>query len=188
MAHRFNPDHADRLLSRERRESLPPERVLEHLRLTADASLADVGVGPGYFALPAARLTRGAVYGIDVQPRMLELVRAAAADAGLDNFVALAGDAEAIPLPDAAVDCVLCAFVLHEVADLARALRELRRIAKPRGRIALAEWEKIESPAGPPLSARLERAVLERAAQEAGFARVEASDLNPYQYLLACDR
>ena len=119
--------------------------------------MADVGVGPGYFAIPAARQTNATVYGIDVETKMLVALQKRAQNEGLTNVQALEGTAEAIPLPDSAVDRTLCAFVLHEVSNLDKALRELRRITKTGGVLCLVEWEKQETSFGPPVAERLSK-------------------------------
>lgn len=184
MGHRFKPEHMQRLLSAEREQSLPPSWVWDHLRLGGCLDVADVGVGPGYFALPAAQRTTGTVYGIDIEPQMLAALKERALAEGKVNLVGLEGNADAIPLPDDAVDCTLCAFVLHEVDVLSRALAELRRITKENGVVGLLEWEKKETSYGPPVSERLDRDVLLAAAQAAGFSEIVVQVPNQDQYML----
>ncbi len=189
MAHRFNPDHAERLLSEQRQAMLPADRVLDALALGGGMVFADVGVGPGYFALPAALRTGATVYAVDVEPRMLERLRERVKTAGLSGqFAFLEGDACAVPLPDASVLRTLCSFVLHEVSDLSAAVSELARITKPGGIVGLAEWEKIPANSGPPESVRLERRQLLSAVENIGFERVESVQLNAEQYLLVCHK
>lgn len=182
MGHRFNPDRADRLLSVERQASLPPSALLDRLAIGPRDDVADIGVGPGYFAVPAAALTAGIVYGVDVEARMLSYARERAEKNGCDNFQALLGDATAIPLDDGAVDCALCAFVLHEVDDLTAALRELRRIMRAGGRLLVAEWERVDMPSGPPVHERLARESLRAALRDAKMPDAEETSLNEAQY------
>lgn len=49
-------------------------------------------------------------------------------------------DAETLELPDASFDVVLCALGLMYVPDVVRALREMRRVLRPQGRLGLAVW------------------------------------------------
>lgn len=187
MSHRFNPEHMERLLSPERHRSLPPETVLTELSVGLLTSVADVGVGPGYFAIPAARKTNAVVYGIDVEPKMLAALKQRADEEGLTNVEALRGAADAVPLPDRAVDRTLCAFVLHEVPDLGKALRELRRITKTDGLVCVVEWEKQETSFGPPVAERLAKHDLRIALQRSGMTVVHEQKPNDDHYLLVCE-
>jgi len=186
LSHRFNPQHLDRLLSEEREKSLPPSWVWDALTVQNGNNIADVGAGPGYFALPAARLTKGTVYAVDVEPAMLEALKGRAQAAGLENISLVEGNAQAIALSDQAVDRTLCAFVLHEVDDLAVALRELQRITKKGGLIGLLEWEKKPTNFGPPIADRLSAEELEQAMRAIGMTQITSSKPNDDQYMLIC--
>ncbi len=187
MSHRFGPEHMERLLSPERHRLLPPETVLTELSVGLLTSVADVGVGPGYFAIPAAHKTKGIVYGIDVEPKMLAALQQRAKEEGLTNVETLEGAAETIPLPDRAVDRALCAFVLHEVPDLDKALRELRRITKTDGLLCMVEWEKQETSFGPPVADRLAKHDLKTALERLGMTVVKERKPNDAHYLLVCE-
>ncbi|MCY0876496.1 MAG: methyltransferase domain-containing protein [Firmicutes bacterium] len=186
MAHRFKPEHMDRLLSTEREKMISPETVWKELGVTVSSVLADIGAGPGFFAIRGAKLTHGAVHAVDIEPQMLERLSQRAAEEGLTTVQTHEGNAQAIPLPDHTADQTLCAFVLHEVDDLAKALGELRRITKPGGRVGMLEWEKKDTPFGPPLHERLAAAELIQAAKAAGFVEVTEMKPNDVNYLLVC--
>jgi SAM-dependent methyltransferase len=101
----------------------------------------DVGSGSGTDALICARIVgpRGRVYGLDMTPAMRAKLQASAAAAGIANLEVLEGDAEAIPLADAAVDVVTTNGVLNLVPDKARAIAEIHRVLKPGGRLQIAD-------------------------------------------------
>jgi SAM-dependent methyltransferase len=107
----------------------------------AGDAVADVGCGTGAAAQRAAELVgaTGSVVALDVSPAMLEVARALPAPRGAPIEWREA-PAEQLPLPDAAVDLVLCAQALQFVQDRERALREVRRIARPGARIAISTW------------------------------------------------
>ncbi len=184
MAHRFNPEHRDRLMSDDRRKILSAQDVVRFLGVDGSVSIADVGVGPGYFAIPAAKSTTGRVYGVDVSSRMLDALQEHASNEGVGNIEVLEGDAQAIPLHDGAVDRALCAFVLHEVDDLHQAVSELKRITKPGGKIGVIEWEKRETEQGPPVSDRLSKDDLRQAFAQVHLHDAEEFQLNPNHYML----
>ncbi len=99
-----------------------------------------VGLGPG---LDLGHLPGGVTAVVGVEPSAAMLARArrrAARAAERGAPVALvAGVAEALPVADASVDAVLCAFVLCSVDDPAQALAEVRRVLRPTGRLLLLE-------------------------------------------------
>ena len=136
---------------------LPAEPILRAAGVVAGQIFVDLGAGPGFFALPAARLVGegGRVYAVDVEPSMLDVCRRRAEEAGLTGIETVHSAETQIPLPDATADRVLIAFVLHEADDIAALLREAARLLRPGGEIAVAEWHKAEGTPGPPLDHRI---------------------------------
>jgi demethylmenaquinone methyltransferase/2-methoxy-6-polyprenyl-1,4-benzoquinol methylase len=113
--------------------------------LTLDAtvhpgdSVLDACCGTGDLAIGARK--RGAqVTGLDFSPRMLE--RARRKDPGVDW---VQGDALALPFEDASFDAATVGFGVRNVAELETALRELRRVLRPGGRLGILE---ITTPRG----------------------------------------
>lgn len=120
-------------ITRERlREALAPqpgERVLE------------VGPGTGYYSLDAAQWLgpQGRLDVFDVQQEMLDHTTARARERGLENLHPALGDARELPYPDATFDAAFLVTVLGEIPDQDAALRELRRVLKPAGRLVVGE-------------------------------------------------
>ncbi len=184
--HRFNPEMRQRLLSAERYQFLPPDTVLALLPLRADAGIADVGCGPGFFTLPLAERTpRGRVFAVDIEPLMLEDVSRRAAEASLTNVETVRATEQDVPLPPASLDGIFTSMVYHEIADRIPYLTMLRRLLRPGGWLALLEWERRQNPGGgPPLDARLppEQTADELAA--AGWRIAARHAPNEWTYLL----
>ena len=86
------------------------------------------------------------------------------------------------------MDRTLCAFVLHEVPDLDKALRELSRITKSRGVLCLVDWEKQETSFGPPVAERLARQDLKTALARNGIVLIDEQKPNDDHYLLVCEK
>jgi ubiquinone/menaquinone biosynthesis C-methylase UbiE len=108
----------------------PGERVL------------DVACGTGLVTLPLARDVgaAGSVFGTDLSEKMVEATRRRAAAAGLAHVHAEPMGAEALTLPDGAFDLAVCSLGLMYVPDPALALREIRRVLRPGGRVAVLVW------------------------------------------------
>ncbi len=94
----------------------------------------DLGSGTGRFTPLLAELFGGPVYGVEPFDRMREQAEAAPHP---DTVRYLAGRAEAIPLPDASCDLVLMFLSFHHVRDRPAAVREIRRVLKPGGRVLI---------------------------------------------------
>jgi ubiquinone/menaquinone biosynthesis C-methylase UbiE len=114
--------------------------------LDAPALLAvDVACGPGTLTFPlAARV--GRVIGVDVTPAMIESARAEAARKGLKNIEFILGDATSLPLADRFADIVTCGYSIHHILELSRALKEMARILRPHGRMAILDLVLVASP------------------------------------------
>lgn len=166
---RFRPEHMERLDSPERRKALPPEALLGALAIGSRDDLLDIGAGTGYFCIPAARMTQGRVYALDVAPQMLAELETRVQQAELGNVTFVQGVAEQIPLDDHVVDHVIASFVLHETDPLATALAEIHRVLRPGGQCLCVEWEKTPSESGPPLHHRLHSTDLADSLERAGF-------------------
>lgn len=111
------------------------DRVLDLATGTADLALAFLEETPAE-----------SVVGLDFVEGMLQRARAKLRVRGEARVKLLAGDALALPFPDATFGCVASAFLLRNLADLAGGLAEMRRVAAPGGTVLALE---ITQPALP---------------------------------------
>ncbi|HEY8717220.1 methyltransferase domain-containing protein [Pengzhenrongella sp.] len=102
--------------------------------------LLDVGCGPGTITVDlAARVAPGEVVGLDKSERVVALARETARAAGVTNVTFRAGDIYALPYGDASFDVVHAHQVLQHLTDPVAALRELRRVTRPGGLVAVRD-------------------------------------------------
>ncbi len=116
-------------------------RTVRALALDGSARVLDLATGTADLALLIARQGPDVrVVGLDPAERMLAVGREKTTRAGLDDRVELiTGDAQTLPFPDDAFDGVTIAFGIRNVPDRVRALREMRRVTRPGGRVAVLE-------------------------------------------------
>jgi ubiquinone/menaquinone biosynthesis C-methylase UbiE len=145
------------------------DRLRAVLRPQPGERLLEIGVGTGYYSLDLAEWVApaGTLELFDLQQEFLDHVLGKAGERGLANLVPTRGDATNLPYEDASVDAVVLTAVLGEIPDGDAALREIRRVLKPGGRLVVGELF------GDPHFTT--KASLERMGAEAGLRLEEAS-------------
>jgi SAM-dependent methyltransferase len=114
------------------------EEIVSNAGIAPGVKVLDIACGTGNSAIPAAR--RGAdVVGIDIAPNLLEQARARAHAAGVKARFQ-EGDAEALDFPDASFDVVISVFGAMFAPRPELVVSELRRVARPGGRIVMGNW------------------------------------------------
>lgn len=112
--------------------------IIEHARPQGSERWLDAACGPGVVSRRLASLAKS-VHGIDATPAMIEVARREAAAAGLTNVTFAVEDATATSLPNASFDGAVTRFSLHHVPVPARLIRELARVVRPGGTIAILD-------------------------------------------------
>lgn len=126
------------------------QQTIDRLSLRSGDRVLDVCCGTGASAIPAAVSvgSTGQVLGIDLAESLLELARNKSRQQGLENIEFRSGDFENLGLPDESFDAIVCVFGIFFVPDMHAAVRELWRIVRPGGKLAITSWgEKVFEPA-----------------------------------------
>ncbi|MBM4357813.1 MAG: class I SAM-dependent methyltransferase [Deltaproteobacteria bacterium] len=186
MPHRFEDAAAwsKQFDASERDAWQQPDALIRALALPADALVADVGAGTGYFAVRLARaLPAGRVVGLDVEADMVRFMTERAAKDGLSNLVARVTPATSAAL-DPNTDVVLVVNTYHHLTERVAYFRDVAAKLSPRGRVVIVDF-RLESHRGPPREYKLppERVAAELA--EAGMTEVNRWEFLPDQYVLA---
>lgn len=135
--------HGARWLERPTREKEEqPYAVLKAMNLKDGDIVVDMGVGSGYYARKIARIVgpTGKVYGVDIQPEMLEMLVSACAKEGIENVVPILGDVADPKLPKGEIDWIILADVYHEFQEPEPMLAKMLESLKPDGKVALLEY------------------------------------------------
>lgn len=114
------------------------EDFIKRLELKPGMNVLDVACGTGNLALPAAT-TGASVTGVDIASNLVEQARENAKAAGL-NARFDEGDAEALPYQDASFDAVVTMFGAMFAPRPELVAAELKRVCRPGGFIAMANW------------------------------------------------
>ena len=116
--------------------------VAEAARLRPGQRVLDVACGTGVLTREAAARVGagGSVAGLDRNPGMLTVARQRSPEIAWQE-----GIAESLPFADASFDAVVSQFGLMFFADRLQAVREMRRVLRPGGRLAVAVWDRVES-------------------------------------------
>ena len=158
--------------------------------------VVDLGSGGGLDVFLAAQQVgpTGRAIGIDMTPAMIERARANAASGGYTNVEFHLASIDRLPLPDASADCVISNCVLNLAPDKPAVFREIFRVLKPGGRLAVSDIAlKAELPEAIATSlaayvgciaGAIRIADYRTGLSDAGFASVEIvdshADLNAY--------
>ena len=122
-----------------------PYKLLEAAGVRLGQKVLEVGCGPGFFTIPAARIVghQGYVYAVDVNPRAVERVQKKIEKEGIKNVEPILANASSTGLPDHSIDLAFVFGLRYIAGGLENMIYELRRILKPGGILSL---EKTRGP------------------------------------------
>ena len=134
----------------ERQKEEDSDQLIEFLAVKPGEIIADMGAGTGYFSIPLAQLVgpHGRVLAVDIQPEMLDILKARMKERGVSNVDLILGNATDPHLPDKAVDLVLMVDIYHELSHPWEMMQKICEALKPGGRVALVEY-RAEDPSVP---------------------------------------
>jgi ubiquinone/menaquinone biosynthesis C-methylase UbiE len=127
-----------------RRKMQPPDKIISRSGIKKGMKILEVGCGSGAFTTFVARAVgdKGEVFALDIQPEMLKQIEnklKLPENRDIKNIQLIEGDALNIPLEDNSFDLVYTITVFQEIPDKNKALKEMKRVLKPKGILATLE-------------------------------------------------
>ncbi|WP_436930914.1 class I SAM-dependent methyltransferase [Halosimplex halobium] len=176
-----------------------PGATLRDLGLASGESVAEVGCGSGYFALPAARIAESEpVYAVDLDETLLDELDELAEQQDIENVIPIRGDARnltgVIPEP---VTTLVVANTFHGVDDQPDFVEQAFEAVESGGRLVVVNWHDRPRETttvggerrGPPTELRMTPGETEEAVLSAApFERDRRVELPPYHYALVFER
>lgn len=177
---------AEWLVRPERVAEENPDGALDAMGLRPGMTIADVGAGVGYMTLRMAKRVgpTGKIYGVDLQPGMLQKLSENAKAQGITNVETVLSEPADPKLPAGQMDLILMVDVYHEVSQPQQMVRKLREALKPDGRLVLLEYraEDPSIPINPDHKMTIEQVRAE--IEPEGFRLLPPIETLPRQHLL----
>ena len=172
---------------REKEEA--PSKAIALLELAPDAVLADIGAGSGYYSFRIARkLPSGKVVAVDIQPEMLDFLKAESVKQGVTNVQPHLGSIDDVKLPPASIDAALMVDAYHEFDHPVEMLASLRSALKPKGRIYVLEYRAEDDNVPIKPHHKMTEAQARKEFEAAGFRFVVNKPDLPWQHLLVFEK
>jgi ubiquinone/menaquinone biosynthesis C-methylase UbiE len=154
--------------------------------------VADLGCGTGYYARKIAPkvLPGGTVYGVDIQPEMLEFLKQLSAKEKIENIVPVLGDEKDPKLPKGKVDWIIMADVYHEFQYPEPMLARMLESLSPTGKVCLLEYRAEKFRQASHIKPEHRMSVKQVLAEwnAAGFELVDLQEFLPVQHLFVFQR
>jgi len=163
-----------------------PHEVITALKLKEGEVVADIGAGSGYFTFRMAHhvSNAGRVYAVDVNPDMIVHLNRRIRDLKLTNVVTILAAPDDPLLADGSIDRFFICDTWHHIENRDRYLALLKMMLKPGGQIVMVDFKKEQTPMGPPLEMRIDRADLVKEMETNGFKVAAEHTFLPYQYFI----
>ena len=170
-------------------ELIDSAKFFRELDLKKGITFLDLACGWGTYSLAVAKIIGrdGRVYAVDLWQEGISSLKSKAAAKGIQNITAVVSDvSHHIPVEKVSIDVGLLATVLHDFVGehVERGvLKEISRVIKPEGTLAILEYKKNDGPPGPPKSVRLSPKEVDKLLSPYGFKQRRVTGVGPNHYL-----
>jgi FkbM family methyltransferase len=115
--------------------------LLKNLDLKQGMQIADIGAGSGYYSrLLSKRIGNGKVFAVDIEPEMIQYLKATMQQENISNIVTVLGKEKSVSLPPSSMDMMLLVDVYHEFSFPYEMALSMHKSLKPDGKLVLVEF------------------------------------------------
>jgi len=182
----FNPEKIHILESEKRRLYLDPEKILSFLDLQPNNIVADLGCGSGVFTIPISKKVKK-IYGIDIEPKMIQVLNQKILQKNIKNISTLLSNGIKIPLETSSLNLLITVNTLHEFNDRNKVFKEIFRVLKPTGKLAVVDFKKKREDFGPPSKIRISSRQAKKMFEQNCF-RILITKYLKYDYFLLFEK
>jgi ubiquinone/menaquinone biosynthesis C-methylase UbiE len=160
--------------------------MLANLGLKQGMTICDMGCGNGFHTLQLAKMTGdlGHVYGVDIQPEMLQLLNKRADEQGVKNITPVLGAYTDPRLPKGKIDLILLVDVYHEFSHPEQMLAAMRDALSPEGVCVLVEFRAEDANVPIKPEHKMTKAQIMKEWPPSGFKLVREFDGLPWQHMM----
>ena len=177
-------------LERKDREPIEkPDEVISSMSLRPTDVVADIGAGIGYLSVKLSKLVSlGQVFAVDVQEKMLDILKMRINELGEYNIVPILGNVTNPNLPDGIVNAVLIFDSYHEFSHPYEMITAIRDALTPDGLIFIGEYRAEDESIPIPLLHRMHEQQISKEMKIAGFKLKEKIDDLPMHHLMVFEK
>ncbi|WP_243373287.1 class I SAM-dependent methyltransferase [Geotalea sp. SG265] len=159
------------------------------IAVAPNAQILDVACGAGRYSLEMAKLLNkeGLIHAVDLWDEGIESLQKTIGELGIATIRPLLADiTKGIPLDEGTIDFCLMATILHDLPPEGQdaTLKEINRVLKDDGLLAVIEFKKIDRGPGPPASIRMSEQEAEETIRKYGFRKTYLGEIGEFNYLL----
>lgn len=160
-----------------------------NIKIHPSAHVLDVACGVGRYSLEISKSLndKGLIHAVDLWDEGIKSLKNAIRENNISNiYPTIADITKHIPLENKSVDICLMATILHELSpeEQDSTLKEIVRVLKPNGVLAVIEFKKIDKGPGPPISMRISEQEAEEKIKKYGFFKTYVGEIGEFNYLL----
>lgn len=166
------------------------QKLFQELEINVNTVFLDLACGYGDYSIEAANYIgdSGQIYAIDLWPQGIEELKRKIDEKSIKSVKPIQHDVrKKLPLSDNSIDTCLISAVLHDFVEdntEKKVLKQVARIIKPKGRVAILEFKKEEGRHGPPKEIRLSPQEVKTIMRSYNFKQEKYSDLGASHYLM----
>lgn len=184
--HRFDDaEKWSRIFEDEKREEWQnSKKIISVTGIKRDSIVADIGSATGYFPVRIAKVaTKGRVWGVDIEPNLVNYLNKRAAKEGIHNLYSILGTFSDPLIPEK-VDFIFIVDTYHHISKRKTYFKNLKIALKTNGKIVIVDFRKGKLPFGPKDKAKISKAQIVEEMKRAGYKLYQDHDFLKYQNFL----